>query len=83
MTEETKTIVVAALVALPPTLLGIASILKIAKVHKEINSRLTEWKNETSRATEVKVVAAKAEGKLEGKAEEKADAKKKTYPHRD
>lgn len=75
MTEDTiKTIVVAAMVALPPTLLGIAAILKITRVHKELNSRLTEWKDETKRAAEAEAVAKKAEGKLEGKAEQKREA---------
>lgn len=72
MTEETiKTIVVAALVALPPTLLGIAAILKITKVHKELNSRLTEWKAETKKAADLEAVAEKAKGRLEGAAEQK------------
>jgi hypothetical protein len=56
------------LVALPATILALAALLKIFKVHKEINSRLTEWKEESAKATIASNAASKAEGIKEEKA---------------
>lgn len=56
------------LVALPGILLGLAALFKIFKVHKELNSRLTEWKDETARATLASNEASKQKGIKEGKA---------------
>jgi hypothetical protein len=60
-------VVMAILTALPPTLMATAALWKVIKVHKELNSRLTEWKEETARATVASNAAAKAEGIKEGK----------------
>lgn len=64
MRDETINAIIA---ALPPTLMAAAALWKVIKVHKELNSRLTEWKEETARATVASNVAAKAEGVKEEK----------------
>lgn len=68
--------------ALPPTLLAAAALWKaiaidskVASVHKELNSRLTEWKEETARATIASNTASKAEGVKEGREKERAKHK--------
>lgn len=53
---------IAILTALPPTLVAAAALWKVMKVHKELNSRLTEWKEETRQATVASNAASKAEG---------------------
>lgn len=57
----------AIIVAVGPTLVGIAALIKIFRVHKELNSRLTEWKEETKAATVAAVIAAYAKGKADEK----------------
>lgn len=52
---------------LPATLIALATLIKVWKVHKELNSRLSEWKDETKQAALAATVAAKAEGVKEEK----------------
>jgi hypothetical protein len=54
------------LVALPPTLMAALAWWKVRGVHKELNSRLTQWKKETAEATIASNAASKAEGIKEG-----------------
>lgn len=65
------TVIIAFLAALPPTLVAAAALWKVMNVHKELNSRLTEWKEETARATAASNLAFKAAGVAEEKAREK------------
>jgi len=58
------------LVAVPPTLMAALAWWKARDVHKELNSRLTQWREETKQATIASNAAAKAEGTRE--AEQKA-----------
>lgn len=71
MTDTTVTIVTAICAALPPTLLAVAAIIKISKVHSELNSRLSEWKKETADAAANAVAAALAQGNLAGVEQQK------------
>jgi hypothetical protein len=66
----TDSVITAICASLPPTLVAFAALLRVIKVHKELNSRLTEWKDETAKATIASNAAAKAEGVKE--AEDKA-----------
>jgi hypothetical protein len=59
------TVVVAICTALPPTLVAAAALWKVMKVHRELNSRLTQWREETAQATVASNAAAKAEGAKE------------------
>ena len=60
-------LIVAAIVAsVPPTIVGIAALLKVIGVHKSLNSRLSQWREETAQATIASNAAAKAEGIKEG-----------------
>lgn len=59
-------VLTALIVSVPPTLVALAALIKIFKVHKELNSRLTEWKAETAKATIASNAASKAEGVREG-----------------
>lgn len=75
-------IAIAILTALPPTLLAAAALWKsividgrVAKVHKELNSRLSQWKQETADATIASNAAAKAEGVKEGEGKLKVEIK--------
>lgn len=52
---------------LPATLIALATLIKVWRVHKELNSRLSEWKDETKQAAIAATVAAKAEGVKEEK----------------
>lgn len=52
---------------LPATLVALAALIKVFYVHKELNGRLDEWKEETKRATIASNTAAKAEGVKEQK----------------
>jgi len=61
------TVLVAIAASLPPTLVALAALWKVIRVHKELNSRLTEWKEETKQATLASNTASKAEGVLEEK----------------
>ena len=58
---------VALIVSLGPTMVGLAALIKIMRVHKEINSRLTQWKEETKAATVAAVIAAYDKGKSDEK----------------
>lgn len=53
-------------VALPPTIMAAAAFWQGRKVHRELNSRLTQWKQETADATVASNAASKAEGVKEG-----------------
>lgn len=55
-------VIVALICSVPPTLVALAALWKVIAVHKELNSRLTEWKEETRKATLASNAAAKAEG---------------------
>lgn len=55
-------VLVAIIASLPPTIVALAALWKVVAVHKELNSRLTEWKEETRKATLASNAAAKAEG---------------------
>ena len=55
-------VIVALICSIPPTLVAMAALWKVIAVHKELNSRLTEWKEETRKATLASNAAAKAEG---------------------
>lgn len=66
-------VIIAIFTSLPPTIVAAAALwqaikakAKIADVHKELNSRLTEWRSETAKATIASNAAAKAEGLKEG-----------------
>ena len=70
MSEE---ITIAIIVAVPPTLMAAAVFWQgrrvhdaVLGVHKELNSRLTQWKQETASATIASNAASKAEGIKEG-----------------
>jgi len=70
MTEQ---VAIAIWTALPSTLLAAAALWKVividgrvVRVHKELNSRLTQWKEETAKATIASNAASKAEGVKEG-----------------
>lgn len=52
---------------LPATLIALATLIKVWKVHKELNSRLSEWREETRLATQASNTASKAEGVKEEK----------------
>lgn len=59
-------VIIAAIIAsFPPTLFAALAWWKIIRVHKELNSRLTEWKLETAVATVASNAASKAEGAKE------------------
>ncbi len=60
-------VLVALIGSIAPTLVAIAALRKIGKVHQELNSRLTEWKEETKAATVASNAASKAAGALEEK----------------
>jgi len=62
-------------VALPPTLMAAAAFWQGRKVHKELNSRLTQWKEETAKATVASNAAAKAEGAKEAEEKGKIEIK--------
>lgn len=62
-------ILIAIISSLPPTLVALAALLRVIKVHKELNSRLSEWREDTRQATIASNAASKAEGVKE--AEEK------------
>lgn len=64
------TIIVAIIACLPPTIVALAALLRVIKVHKELNSRLSQWREETRQATIASNAASKAEGVKE--AEDKA-----------
>ena len=62
-------VIIAICSSLPPTILAAAALWKViaidgkvTKVHKELNSRLTQWKQETADATVASNAASKAEG---------------------
>lgn len=59
-------VIIAVLAAIPPTLMAAAAFWQGRKVHKELNSRLTQWKEETAKATVASNAASKAEGVKEG-----------------
>lgn len=61
------TVIVAIAASLPPTIVALAALWKVVMVHKELNSRLTEWKEETKAATLASNIASKAEGMKEQK----------------
>ena len=61
------------LVALPPTLMAAAAFWQGRKVHKELNSRLSQWKEETAKATVASNAASKAEGVKEGESSGKIE----------
>lgn len=65
-------VLVAIIASLPPTIAALAALFKVIKVHKELNSRLSEWKAETAKATVASNAASKAEGVKEG--EQKSSA---------
>ena len=60
-------VIVALVASIPPTIAALAALWRVIKVHKELNSRLTEWKEETKAATLASNVASKAEGVKEEK----------------
>ena len=60
-------VVIAIVSSLPGILVSIAALVKIFRVHRELNSRLTEWREETREATSASNMAAKAEGVKEEK----------------
>lgn len=60
-------VIIAILSTIPPTLVAAAAWWKIVKVHKELNSRLTQWRAETATATIASNAASKAEGVKEEK----------------
>ena len=60
-------VIVALCSSLAPTLMAAAALWKVIRVHKELNSRLTEWKAETAKATQASNAAARAEGVKEEK----------------
>jgi hypothetical protein len=62
--------IIAICAAIPPTLMATLAWWKAKHVHRELNSRLTQWKEETAKATIASNAASKAEGVKE--AEEKA-----------
>ena len=62
-------------VALPPTLMAALAWWKARDVHKELNSRLTQWKAETAQATIASNAASKAEGVKEGESSGKIEIK--------
>ena len=63
-------VIIAICTALPPTLMAALAWWKARGVHKELNSRLSQWKEETRLATIASNAASKAEGVKE--TEEKA-----------
>lgn len=60
-------VIIAIVSSLPGVLLSIAALVKIFRVHRELNSRLTEWREETREATTASNTASKAEGVKEEK----------------
>ena len=63
----TEAVQIALIASIPPTLVGLAALWKVIRVHTELNSRLEQWKEETRLATKASNIAAKAEGVLEEK----------------
>jgi gas vesicle protein len=62
-------VTVAIIASLPPTLVAMAALWKVGKienvvhvVHKEINSRFSEWKEDMKQAAVASNIASKAEG---------------------
>jgi hypothetical protein len=68
-------VLVAIIVSVAPTIASLAAWYKIRSVHKELNSRLTEWKAETKAANVEAVIAAYERGK---KDQIKSDTEKHT-----
>lgn len=69
METMSDAVIIAICASLPPTLLAAAALWKVvgvqnavSSVHKELNSRLTQWKEETAHATVASNAASKAEG---------------------
>lgn len=60
-------VIIAIVSSLPGVLISLAALLKIFRVHRELNSRLTEWREETREATTASNTASKAEGVREEK----------------
>lgn len=56
----------ALITALPPTLMAAAAFWQGRRVHKELNSRLSQWRADTAAATIASNAASKAEGVKEG-----------------
>jgi len=52
---------------LPATVISLAALIKIFRVHGELNSRLDEWKKETKEATIASNTASKEQGIKEQK----------------
>lgn len=78
-------VIIAICSTLPPTLLAAAALWKVMKVqdtvssvHKELNSRLTQWKQETADATVASNAASKAEGVKEAEDKGKVEIKYET-----
>jgi len=65
-------VIIAIFTAVPPTLMAALAWWKARDVHKELNSRLTEWRQETADATVASNAAAKAEGVKEEKEKSQA-----------
>lgn len=64
MSEAVK---VALVVSVAPTIASLAAFYKIYRVHKELNSRLTEWKVETEKSKVEAVIAAYERGRKDEK----------------
>lgn len=60
-------ILIALLTSIPPTITALVAVKKIKRVHRELNSRLTQWKEETKTATVAAVIAAYSKGKSDEK----------------
>jgi hypothetical protein len=78
----TDQVAIAIWTGLPPTLLAAAALWKVIvidgrvdRVHKELNSRLTQWREETKQATIASNAAAKAEGVKETEDKGKVEIK--------
>lgn len=71
-------VIIAILASIPPTLMAAAAFWQGRRVHKELNSRLTQWKLETLQATVASNAASKAEGVKEGEDKGKVEIKYET-----
>lgn len=68
-------VIIAICTTIPPTLMAALAWWKARDVHKELNSRLTQWKEETAQATIASNAAAKAEGVKEAESNRKIEIK--------
>jgi hypothetical protein len=68
-----ENIIIAAISSIPPTLMAALAWWKVRGVHKELNSRLSQWRSDTATATIASNAAARAEGIKEEKDKNGAD----------